>query len=61
MATPGNLDITIKINEFPDDIQVDENNWKSFVIDCDGTQVSVTVKPKVFKKLEQAQRITPCG
>jgi hypothetical protein len=36
-----------------------ENGWKSFEIDCDGRIVSVTVKPKVFKKLEQAQTDYP--
>ncbi|WP_228024161.1 fertility inhibition FinO-like protein [Synechocystis salina] len=59
MTTPGKLKITIKINEFADDVQVNENNWKSFVIDCDGTQVSITVKPKVFKKVEQAKENYP--
>jgi hypothetical protein len=40
-------------------VQVNENNWKSFVIDCDGTQVSITVKSKVFKKVEQAKENYP--
>lgn len=35
------------------------NNLKQFEIDCDGRIVSVTVKPKVFKKLEEAQANYP--
>ncbi|MBD1944553.1 fertility inhibition FinO-like protein [Coleofasciculus sp. FACHB-712] len=59
MTTSGKLEITIKISEFPADVKTVENGWKSFAIDCDGRLVSVTVKPKVFKKLEQAQAEYP--
>ncbi|MBD0304034.1 MAG: fertility inhibition FinO-like protein [Tolypothrix sp. T3-bin4] len=59
MSTPGKLELTIKINEFPVDVQTVENGWKQFELDCDGQLVSVKVKPKVFKKLEQAQENYP--
>ena len=59
MAISGKLEITIKINEFPADVETIENNWKSFDLDCDGTVFTVIVKPKVFKKLEQAQESYP--
>ncbi len=59
MPTQGKLELTIKISEFPADVKTIENGWKSFEIDCDERIVSVTVKPKVFKKLEQAQTDYP--
>jgi hypothetical protein len=59
MTTQGKLELTIKISEFPTDVKTVENGWKSFEIDCDGRIVSLTVKPKVFKKLEQAQTDYP--
>lgn len=59
MPTPGKLEITIKINEMPADVETVENNWKQFDLDCDGQLVRVKVKPKVFKKLEQAQENYP--
>jgi len=59
MTTQGKLELTIKISEFPADVKTVENGWKSFEIDCDGRIVSLTVKPKVFKKLEQAQTDYP--
>lgn len=59
MPTAGKLEITIKINEFPSDVQTVENGWKQFDLDCDGQLVLVKVKPKVFKKLEQAQENYP--
>jgi len=58
MTTTGKLELTIKITELPE-TTTGENGWKSFVIDCDGRIVSVTVKPKVWKKLEDAQANFP--
>ena len=59
MATVGKLELVIKIGEFPTDVKTVENNWKSFELDCNGRIFSVTVKPKVFKKLEDAQANFP--
>jgi hypothetical protein len=59
MPITGKLEITIKINEFPVDAQTVENGWKQFDLDCDGQIVTVKVKPKVFKKLEEAQANYP--
>jgi hypothetical protein len=59
MAIQGKLELTIKISELPVDVSVDKNGWKSFDLDCDGKILSVTVKPKVFKKLEDAQANYP--
>ena len=58
MTVSGKLELTIKISELPNAATV-ENGWKSFEIDCDGQVVSVTVKPKVWKKLEDAQANFP--
>ncbi len=59
MSTSGKLELTIKINEFPDTVRTVENGWKEFDLDCDGQIVTMKVKPKVFKKLEQAQESYP--
>ena len=58
MTVSGKLELTIKISELPNATTV-ENGWKSFEIDCDGQIISVTVKPKVWKKLEDAQTNFP--
>ncbi|BBD63179.1 hypothetical protein NIES2109_60290 (plasmid) [Nostoc sp. HK-01] len=49
----GKLEVTIKINELPQ-AQTVEKNWQQFEIDCDGRIKTVTVKPKVWKKLTDA-------
>ncbi len=59
MPTLGKMELTIKINEFPTDVRTVENGWKQFDLDCDGQLVSIKVKPKVFKKLEEAQANYP--
>jgi len=52
--TLGKLELIIKINELPTNVETNKDNWKTFELDCDGRVVSVTVKPKIWKKLEDA-------
>ena len=59
MPTLEKLELTLKINEMPADVETVENGWKQFHLDGDGQLVRVTVKPKVFKKLEHAQENYP--
>ncbi|MFN6568188.1 fertility inhibition FinO-like protein [Dendronalium sp. ChiSLP03b] len=54
----GKLEVTIKINELPEAKTV-ENGWQQFEIDCDGRIISVTVKPKIYKKLTDAASYYP--
>jgi hypothetical protein len=59
MPTLGKMELTIKINEFPADVKTVENGWKQFDVDTGDRIVTIAVKPKVFKKLEQAQENYP--
>ncbi|GAX45953.1 hypothetical protein NIES4075_69740 [Tolypothrix sp. NIES-4075] len=56
--TQGKLEITIKINELPQ-AKTLENGWQQFEVDCDSRIISVTLKPKVWKKLTDAQANYP--
>ena len=58
MTTSGKLELTIKISELPNARTI-EHNWQAFEVDCERAIVSVTVKPKVWKKLEDAQANVP--
>ena len=58
MPIQGKLELTIKINSLPN-VQTVENGWQSFYLACDGQVVSVTVKPKTWKKLTDAQANYP--
>ena len=54
----GKLEVTIKINELPQ-AKTTDNGWQQFEIDCDGRIINITVKPKVWKKLTDAQTNYP--
>lgn len=59
MPTPGKLELTIKINSFPASVRTLENGLSEFDIDTGDQIVTIAVKPKIFKKLQQAQENYP--
>lgn len=54
MSTSGKLEITIKMNQLPTGVTTTPNGWKEFGLDCGGRTVTVTLRPKLFSKLETA-------
>ena len=54
MPTAGKLELIIKISELPE-VKTVENGLQYFELDCNGRIFAVTVKPKVWKKLTDAQ------
>ena len=54
----GNLSVTIKINELPTP-EPAANGWQRFAIDCEGTEVTLTVKPKIWNKLLKGDEAYP--
>ncbi len=54
----GRLELTIKISQMPE-AQTVENGWQRFEVDCDGRIVTITVKPKVWKKLTDSAATYP--
>jgi hypothetical protein len=56
MMTPGKLELTIKINALPTDATTAPNGSKTFGLDCGGRTVTMTLRPKMFAKLEIAAR-----
>lgn len=59
MPVPGKMEVIIKISEFPEDAKTVTNNWKEFVVNTGDKEVTITVRPKVFNKLEQAKQQYP--
>ena len=58
MATTGKLELTIKISELQE-VKTVENGLQYFELDCNSRIFSVTVKPKVWTKLTEAQANFP--
>ena len=59
MFIQGKMEVSIKINEIPKEIKTVTNGWKEFVIDAEGREITITVKPKVYMKLEAGQADFP--
>lgn len=55
----GKIEICIKINELPADSKTLRNGWEEFIIDTQGKMVKITVRPRTWKKLQQASRNYP--
>ena len=53
LMTIGKLEVTIKINEVPTDLQTNKDNWKIFQLDCNGRVGEVTAKAKNIISLKQ--------
>jgi hypothetical protein len=57
MPTEGKLEVIVKFNQLPTEVTRDKNGWVSFAIDCGpGLMVQFHARPKIFMKLEQAQK-----
>ena len=53
------MEVVVKLNQFPSDVKTVDKGWKEFEVDADGCIVTITVKPKMFAALEQAQQTYP--
>jgi len=54
MPTPGKLEVNIKINALPTNMRIIKNGWHEFMIDASGQKVSMKVRPRTWKKLQDA-------
>jgi hypothetical protein len=59
MPTTGKLEVTIKINQLPVDVTTKSNGWKEFVLECGERPVTVALRPRMWNKLEEAQKSFP--
>lgn len=59
MPVPGKLEVTIRINQLPTEVVTNKNGWKEFKLDCGGRIVSVSLRPRMWAKLEQANTDWP--
>ena len=59
MPISGRLEVTIKIHDIPTDAITKSNGWKEFTLDCGGRPVQVTVRPRMWMRLEEAAAAYP--
>ena len=59
MAITGKLELTIKINGYPDNVRIGKDDSRQFEVDCDGQIIIIKLKLKAFKKLDEAKANYP--
>ena len=59
MPTPGKLEVTIKINTLPTEVTTNKHGWKEFKLDCGGRLVHVSLRPRMWTKIEEASKQWP--
>lgn len=55
----GSVEICVKIHELPADSKTTRNGWEEFIIDVKGQMVKITVRPRTWKKLQNAAKEYP--
>ncbi|WP_211365437.1 hypothetical protein [Polyangium fumosum] len=59
MALVGKLEVTIKINRLPTEVTTDKNGWKEFLVDFGKRGARVSLRPRMWNRLEQAANTHP--
>lgn len=59
MPIPAKLEVMIKINQLPVDVTTKSNGWKEFSLDCGERTVTIALRPRMWNKLEEAQKSFP--
>lgn len=59
MPVSGKLEVTIKINRLPTEVTTDKNGWKEFDVECGKRHARVSLRPRMWNKLEQASTTYP--
>jgi len=60
MAIPGKLELTLKINQFPEPVATVQNGWREFTVDCGpGREGSITMRPQMVAQLGAAHAKGP--
>lgn len=57
--TKGKMEVVVKVTEFPEDVKTVDKGWKEFTVDTGVAMVTISVKPKAFGLIEQAQQTCP--
>jgi sRNA-binding protein len=52
----GKIDVMLKIKELPANSKTTRNNWEGFIIKATNASVKMTVRPKVWGKLQRANK-----
>lgn len=55
----GKLEVNIKITELPKEVRTIKKGWQEFFISADDQKICVRVRPRIWKKLQEANEQFP--
>jgi hypothetical protein len=58
MPVQGKSEVILKISQYPDNVKTVTNGWKEFDIESNGRFFRITIKPKIFNKLDESKKFT---
>ncbi|WP_353571551.1 hypothetical protein [Candidatus Albibeggiatoa sp. nov. BB20] len=50
----GRMELTIKLNELPNNVQIVKNQWRQFDVQADDQIIRMRIRPKAWNKITQA-------
>ncbi len=50
----GRMELTIKLNELPNNVQIVKNQWRQFEVKADDYIIRLRIRPKAWNKMTQA-------
>lgn len=56
MPVSGKSEVVLKFSEYPTEVKTVANGWKEFDVESNGRLFRITIKPKIFNKLEDAKK-----
>lgn len=59
MALTGKLEVTIKINQLPEEVTTTKNGWKEFQIELGTRSAIVAMRPRLWARIEESSRTFP--
>ena len=59
MALSGKLEVTIKINNLPTEVETTKNGWKEFQIEFGSRSAIIAMRPRLWQRMETAAQTFP--
>ena len=61
MPAQGKAEVILKISQYPDEVKTVQNGWKEFDVESNGRLFRITIKPKIFSKLDDSKDVAFLG
>lgn len=59
MTVSGKLEVTIKINQLPTEVETTKNGWKEFTVSVGSRKAVIALRPRLWTRIESASQTFP--